>query len=87
MFISNLSDSTKYSKATVQDVFLHTVYEGLGHKHNDIGRELKSHLAEPDVKDKTILRHVMRKTSEENERRQRLGPVARQNHSLTLTHH
>ncbi|XP_016521793.1 uncharacterized protein LOC107834634 [Poecilia formosa] len=80
MFTSNLPDaSIKYSKATVQDVFLHTVYQGLGHKHNDIRRELKSLLAEPDVKDEKILRHVMRITSEENERRQRLGPVPHQN--------
>ncbi|XP_024866748.1 uncharacterized protein LOC112451498 [Kryptolebias marmoratus] len=82
MFTSNLPDaSIKYSKATVQDVFLHTVYQGLGHKYNDIQREPL--LAEANVKDETILRHVMRVTSKENERRQRLGPVPRQ-HQTTV---
>lgn len=77
---SSLPDaSIRYSKATVQDVFLHTIYQGLGHKHNDIRRELKYILAEPGVKEETILRQVMRITSEESERRQRLGPLPRQN--------
>lgn len=43
LFTSNLPDaSIKYSRATVQDVFLHTVYQGLGHRYNDIRRELKT---------------------------------------------
>lgn len=32
----------RYSPDTVQDVFLHTVYQGIGHKYNDIRRERKT---------------------------------------------
>ena len=40
LFTSKLADTDiKYSAATVQDVFLHTVYQGFGHKHTDIRRE------------------------------------------------
>ena len=35
LFTSKLSDAgIKYSPATVQDVFLHSVYQGLGYKHS-----------------------------------------------------
>ncbi|KAG7478534.1 hypothetical protein JOB18_001365 [Solea senegalensis] len=69
LFTSKLSDTgIKYNAATVQDVFLHTVYQGLGQKHNDIRRELKPLLSNSEVGDETILRHVMRITSEESER-------------------
>ncbi|XP_031725978.1 uncharacterized protein LOC116395901 [Anarrhichthys ocellatus] len=79
VFTSNLPDaSIKYSRATVQDVFLHTVYQGLEHRHNDIRRELKPLLSDAEVKDKTILRHVMKITTEESERQQRLGPTPHQ---------
>lgn len=80
LFTSSLPDANiKYSRATVQDIFLHTVYQGLGHKHNDIRRELKPLLANSNVKDELILRHVMRITSEESERQRRLGPTPRHN--------
>ena len=80
LFTSSLPDANvKYSRGTVQDIFLHTVYQGLGHKHNDIRRELKPLLADNNVKDELILRHVMRITSEESERLRRLGPTPRQN--------
>lgn len=37
LFTSKLSDAgIKCSPATVQDVFLHTVYQGLGYKNSDI---------------------------------------------------
>jgi len=36
MLASKHADAdVKYSASTVQDVFLHTVYQGLGHKHDD----------------------------------------------------
>lgn len=60
LFTSKLSDAgIKYSAATVH-VFLQTVYQGLGHKHSDIHRELKPLLTSGEVSDETILRHVMR---------------------------
>lgn len=80
LFTSSLPDANiKYSKTTVQDIFLHTVYQGLGHRHNDIRRELKPLLTDHNVKDEVILRHVMRITSEESERLRRLGTTHRQN--------
>lgn len=69
LFTFNLPDaSIKYSRAIVQDVFLHTVYQELGYRHNDIRRELKRLLSNAEVKDETIIRHVMRITSEERKR-------------------
>lgn len=79
LFTSKLSDADiKYSSVTVQDVFLHTVYQGLGYKHSDIRRELKPLLLNCEVSDETILRHVMRITSEESERQKRMGSSLRQ---------
>ena len=79
LFTSKLTDTDiKYSAATVQDVFLHTVYQGFGHKHTDIRRELKPLLSNSGVTDEMILRQVMKITSEENERVKRLGSTRRQ---------
>lgn len=79
LLTSRLADTNiKYSTATVQDVFLHTVYQGFGHKHTDIRRELKPLLTNSGVTDEMILRHVMKITSEENERMKRLGSFRRQ---------
>lgn len=58
---------------TVQVVFLHTVYQGFGHKYTDTRRELKPLLSSSRVTDEMILHHVMKNTSEENERLKRLG--------------
>lgn len=41
----------KYSANTVQDIFLHSVYQGLGHKHDDVRRELKPLLADTNITD------------------------------------
>lgn len=85
LLTSKLADTNiKYSPATVQDVFLHTVYQGFGHKHADIRRELKPLLTTTGVTDEMILRHVMKITSEENERMKRLGSSRRQ--MVTNTH-
>ncbi|KAI3375565.1 hypothetical protein L3Q82_003895 [Scortum barcoo] len=46
LFTSKLSDAgIKYSAATIQEVFLRTVYQGLGDRHSEIRRELKPLLA------------------------------------------
>lgn len=80
LFTSKHSDNgIQYSSATVQDVFLHSVYQGLGYKHSDIRRELKPLLSSGDASDETILRHIMRITSEESERQKRIGSSRRQN--------
>lgn len=78
LYASRQADSDrKYSAATVQDVFLHTVYQGLSHRCKDIRSELKPLLADSNVTDDAILRHVMKVTSDENERLRRLGPPTR----------
>lgn len=68
----------KCNPETVQGVFLHTVCQGIGRKHNDIRRELKPLLSDNTVTDEIILRHVMKITSDESERQRRLGSTSRQ---------
>lgn len=83
LFAAKQADSDrKYSASTVQDVFLHTVYQGLSHRCKDIRSELKPLLADSDVTDDAILRHVMKITSDENERLRRLGPPTRAKPSM-----
>ncbi len=78
LFAARQADSDrKYSAATVQDVFLHTVYQGLSHRCKDIHSELKPLLADSNVTDDAILRHIMKVTSDENERLRRLGLPSR----------
>ncbi|KAJ8000024.1 hypothetical protein DPEC_G00200520 [Dallia pectoralis] len=78
LFAAKQADSDrKYSAVTVQDLFLHTVYQGLSHRCKDIRSELKPLLSDSDVTDDAILRHVMKITSDENERLRRLGPPTR----------
>lgn len=78
----------KYNASTVQDVFLHTVYQGLGHKHDDIRRELKPLLVDNQVTDEVILKEMKKIMSDESERQRRLGPNTRQRqtgaHSVQL---
>lgn len=68
----------KYNAKTVQDIFLHTIYQGPSHKHNDIRRELKELLSDGSVSDEAILKQMMKITSTENERQRRLGPDVKQ---------
>ncbi len=78
LFAARQSDADrKYNADTVQDVFLHTVYQGLSHRYKDIRSELKPLLAANNVTDEAILRHVTKITSDENERLRRLGPPTR----------
>lgn len=63
-------------------MFLHTVYQGLSHQCKDIPSELGPLLANSDVTDDTILRHVMKITSDEKERLWRLGPPTRVKQSM-----
>lgn len=61
----------KYSPSTVQDILIHTMYQGLGYKHNDVHRELKPFLADPCVIDEAILWKMRKIISDENERHER----------------
>lgn len=74
----------KYNASTVQDIFLHTVYQGLTHKNDDVRRELKSLLADTSVTDEAILKQKKTIMSDENERQRRLGPATR--HKPTSVH-
>ncbi len=85
MLASKHADTgVKYSASTVQDVFLHTVYQGLGHKHDDVRRELKSLLGDTGVSDEAILKQMKKIMCDESERQRRLGPATRQR--LTNVH-
>lgn len=79
LFASKYADTeVKYNANTVQDIFLHAIYQGLSHKHNDIRRELKPFLSDSSVSDETILKQMMKITNTENERQRRLGSVVKQ---------
>lgn len=52
--------------------------KGLADKYSDLRRELKALLGNSDYSDETIVRHVMRITSEESERQKRIGLPHRQ---------
>lgn len=79
LFASKYADTeVKYNANTVQDIFLHAIYQGLSHKHNDIRRELKPFLSDSSVTDETILKQMMKMTNTENERQRRLGSVVKQ---------
>lgn len=67
----------KYNESTVQDIFLHTVYQGFAHRYDNVRRELKPLLVDPNVTDKAILKQTNREMSDEKERQRRLGPVTR----------
>ncbi len=70
LFAARQADSDRrYSAATVQDI----VYQGLSHRCKDIHRELKPLLADSNVTDDAIFRHIMKVTRDENERLRRLG--------------
>lgn len=85
MLASKHADTdVKYNASTVQDVFLHTVYHGLGHKHDDVRRELKPLLVDPRVSDELILKQTKKVMCDESERQRRLGPATRQR--LTNVH-
>lgn len=75
--IKQSNTDVRYSPATIQDVFLHTVYQGLGHKYKDVRSELKPLLADHSITDEAIVRNVMKITNDENERARRLGPITR----------
>lgn len=70
----------KYNANRVQDIFLHTVYQGLGHKHKDICLELTPLLLGGNVTDEVILKQMMKITNVENERQRHLGRTAQQRH-------
>lgn len=67
-----------YDPKTIQGVFLHTVYQGLGSKHTDIRQQLRPLLSRSQVTDEEILSQVMKIIADENEHQRRLGYTSRQ---------
>ncbi|KAK3575251.1 hypothetical protein QTP86_023456, partial [Hemibagrus guttatus] len=53
------------------------VYQGLSHPCKDIRSDLKPLLSDSNVTDDAIFKHVMKITSDENERLRQLGPLTR----------
>lgn len=67
-----------YDPRTVQEVFLHTIYQGLGAKYADLRQRLRPLTSNNNVTDEEILSEVTKIISDENEHQRRLGQVSRQ---------
>ena len=67
-----------YDPRTIQEVFLHTIYQGLGTKHADIRQRLRPLISNSLVTDEEILGQVMKMISDENEHQRRLSQTPRQ---------
>lgn len=63
---------------TIQEVFLHTIYQGLGTKHVDLRQRLTPLTSNNQATDEEILRQVIKIINEENEHQRRLGQTPRQ---------
>ncbi len=79
-----VNSDIRYDDHTVQSVFIHTVSQGIGVKHSDIRRELRPFLLDSSVSDETLLRQVVRITSDESERQRWLGQSTR--HKVVHAH-
>lgn len=66
-----------YDPRTVQEVFLHTIYQGLGAKYADLRQRLRPLTSNSNVTDEEILSEVTKIISDENEHQRRLGQVTR----------
>lgn len=67
-----------YDPITIQGVFLHTIYQGLGVKYADLRQRLRPLTSNSNVTDEEILSEVTKIISDENEHQRRLGQVLRQ---------
>ena len=67
-----------YEPKTIQEVFLHTIHQGLGPKHTELRQRLRPLISNSRVTVVTILCQVMRILSDENEHQRRLGQLPRQ---------
>lgn len=72
------STDISYDPKTIQEVFLHTIYQGLGTKHADLRQRLRPLISNSQVTDEEILCQVMKIISDENEHQRRLGQLPRQ---------
>lgn len=67
-----------YDPKTIQEVFLHSIYQGLGSKHADIRQRLRPLIAHSQLTDEEILGQVMKMINDENEHQRRIGQLSRQ---------
>lgn len=78
----------RYDPKTIQEVFLHTIYQGLGSKHTDVRQQLRSLLSNHQVTDEDIVSRVTKIINDENEHQRRLGypskPKATHAHSVRV---
>lgn len=75
----------EYDEQTIQNVFLRTIYQGMGAKFNQFRTELKPLLTNRLVTDEALLRQVTQIASDDSERQRRLGQAARQRVSNALS--
>lgn len=66
----------RYDNYTAQNVFLHTVSQGISLKHSDVRRELRPLLSDHNVSDETLLSYVIKITSDESN----LRDISKYNH-------
>ena len=67
-----------YDPKTIQQVFLHSIYQGLGSKHTDIRQQLRPLITTNQISDEDIVSRVMKIINSENEYQRRLDNVSRQ---------
>lgn len=72
------STDITYDPKTIQKVFLHTIYQGLGTKHAYLRQRLRPLIANSQVTDEEILSQVMKIMSDENEHQRRLSQLPKQ---------
>lgn len=63
----------KYDASTIQCIFLNTICQGIAEKYNSVRQDLRILLGDPTVSDETLLRQIIKTTTEESERKRRLG--------------
>lgn len=67
-----------YDPKTIQEVFLHSIYQGLGTKHADLRQRLRPLILNSKLTDEEILGHVMKMINDENEHQRRISQPSRQ---------
>ncbi|XP_036423626.1 uncharacterized protein LOC118806323 [Colossoma macropomum] len=72
------SSEFNYDRRLVQGVFLHTLYQGLNEKSNNIRCDIKPYLTDPQVTDDFILEQITKSATEEAERQKRLTSAGKQ---------
>lgn len=83
--IKHVATDICYDPKTIQELFLQTVYQGLGSKHTNIRQQLRPLPSNIHITDEEILSQVMKVISDENKHQRRQGHVSRQR--ATHTHY